>query len=255
MDRPRLSVFVITWNEEKNIERCLRSVRWADEIVVVDSHSTDRTIEISKKYTDKIFSRPFTHYADQKNFGLSCTRGDWILSLDADEEVAEALKEEILSVIQEENPCEGYHIPRRSIIFNRLFRYSGTQDDRPIRLFKKGKARYEQPIHEVVKIEGTEGILANPLRHDTCNSVQKYLDRFNRYTKMEAEFLGEKRHRFSWIDVTAKPFLQFLRLFLWRQGFRDGWEGFLFCFLSAAYVLVKYAKYEEIKAANRVKVA
>jgi len=246
----RITVFIISYNAEKTIERSLRSVQWADEIVVMDSYSTDRTVEICKRYTNQVSLRKFTDYADQKNFVLSQATSEWVLSLDTDEEVTEDLKSEILKIIETPGALEGYRIPRRSFIFGREFKYSGTQDDRPIRLFRKDRARFEQPIHEIVRIDGKIGVLTTPLLHYTYDTVSDYWERFNRYTSLEAEFLKDRNHSLTWLDLAARPPLTFLRLYCLKQGFRDGWEGFLFCFLSATYVFVKYAKFGEIKPAD-----
>lgn len=242
----RLSVFVITLNEERNIERCLGSVKWADEIVVVDSFSSDRTQPLAKQYTDRVFSREFKDYADQKNYALSLTGGEWVLSLDADEEVPEALREEILSVIARPDACDAYRIRRESFIFGRKFRYSGTQSDRPIRLWRKGRAKYRNPIHEVVDVRGRIGVLSPRLLHYPYHSVSEYWERLNRYTTLEARFLKQKKRRLSGIDFVLRPGALWLKQFILQQGFRDGWQGFCFCFFSAAYSVIKYAKYEEL---------
>lgn len=241
-----LSVFVITLNEEQNIERCLKSVKWADEIVVVDSFSSDRTRELAKQYTERVFSREFKDYADQKNYGLSLAQGEWVLALDADEEVPDALKEEILSVIRHPAACDAYRIRRESFIFGRKFRYSGTQNDQPTRLWRSGKARYRQPIHEVVDVEGRVGRLSGRLLHYPYPHVSEYWEHLNRYTTLEAQFLKERGHRLSWIDFVLRPCALWLKLFVFQQGFRDGWEGFCFCSLSSFYVVIKYAKYGEL---------
>ncbi len=246
MKQPSLSVFIITLNEEKNIDRCLKSVSWADEIIVVDSFSQDKTLEICRKYKAKTFTRSFINYADQKNYALSQVTSEWALSLDADEEVTEELKQEILATIQDPKALAGYRIPHHPFIFGRKFYYSGTQDAKPIRLFKKLSARYSQPIHEVVQISGAIGTLRSPFLHYTYPTIEDYFTRFNRYTSMEAQFLESKHYQLMPWDFLLKPLLMFVKLFFLRQGFRDGFEGFLFCFFSGYYILVKHAKYREI---------
>ncbi len=245
MKQPSLSVFIITLNEEKNIERCLKSVTWADEIVVVDSFSQDKTIEICKRYKAKTFTRSFINYADQKNYALSQVTSEWALSLDADEEVTEELKQEILATIQDPKALAGYRIPHHPFIFGRKFYYSGTQDAKPTRLFKKACAQYSQPIHEVVQINGAIGTLRSPFLHYTYPSIEDYLTRFNRYTTMEAQFLKSKNYELKPWDFLLKPCLLFVKLFFLRLGFRDGFEGFLFCVFSSWYLFVKYAKYRQ----------
>ena len=237
----RISVFVITRNEETKIRRCLESVRWADEIIVVDSGSGDRTLSICREFTQKVSSREFRDYADQKNHALALTTGDWALSLDADEEVEPPLKEEILSVTGAAQACDAYRIARRSKIFGRWMRFTGTQHDRPVRLWKKGRARFEQPVHETVKVDGTTDCLKNRLLHYTYDSLKDYMERLNRYTTMEAGLLKP-----SGSGLTVKPAAVFLKLYFWERGFGDGPQGFLFSVLSAFYVFVKHAKSREL---------
>ena len=238
---PRLSVFIITRNEEKKIRRCLESVRWADEIVVVDSGSRDRTLSVCREFTDKVSSREFRDYADQKNHALSLTTGDWALSLDADEEMTPPLKEEILSVTGSAQAHDAYRIARRSRIFGRWMRFTGTQHDRPIRLWKKGRAHFEQPVHEMVRVQGTTGCLKNRLLHYTYDSLKDYMERLNRYTTMEAGLLKPGGSGISW-----KPAAMFLKLYFWEKGFADGPQGFFFSVLSAFYVFMKHAKSWEL---------
>ena len=251
MNKPSISVFAIVRNEEKNIERCLNSVRWADEIVIVDSHSTDRTVALCKKYTNKIIDREFTNYSDQKNFALAQTTSEWAFSIDGDEEDTEALKEEILRTISSSEALDAYYVPRHSFIFGREFHFTGTQDDRQIRLFQKDKARFEQPIHETVKVEGRTGTLKHYLLHYPYQTLSEYMLQFERYTTMEAEYLKSRGYRVTSIDLIAKPVGQFLRLYILKQGFRDGWEGFLFSWFSGRYVFVKYMKCLKLGASRQ----
>ena len=243
---PKVSVTIITLNEAEHIGAAIDSAAWADEIVIVDSGSTDATISICKEFTDKIFSHEFRDYSDQKNYALSQTGGDWCLSLDADEAVTGPLKAEILDIIARTR-MDGYHIPRGSWIFGRRMHYSGTQDDRPLRLFRRGKARFTQPIHETVRLDGPAGTLKNPLEHYTYPDVGGYLERLNRYTGMEAEWMKVSGRKARLSDMLLRPPAKFIQLYCIKQGFRDGYQGFLFSALSAWYVLVKYAKLREAR--------
>jgi glycosyltransferase involved in cell wall biosynthesis len=240
MSAPRLSVFVIALNEERNLERCLSSVAWADEIVVVDSGSADKTPQIAARY-GAVHSRAFTDYADQKNFAMEKTTGDWLLSIDADEEVTPQLKDEILAAAAS-GAADAFRVRRSSFIFGRRFRFTGTQDDKPIRLFRRGSARFEQPVHETLRVQGAVVELKTPLNHYTYPSFGSYLERFGRYTSMEAAYLKSKCYRPNLIDFLVKPLAMFLRLYFAKQGFRDGFQGFVFSALSGAYVFAKYAK-------------
>lgn len=241
-----LSAFLIVFNEEKNIERCLNSIQWVNEIVIVDSNSTDRTLEICRKYTNKIFSRAFSNYSDQKNFALSQITGEWALSVDADEELTEALVDEIKDLLRSHPQHDGYRVHRTSYIFGREFHFSGTQHDKPIRLFKKGSGEFIQPIHEFFSLQGSQCELKGQINHYTYESINSYLLRLDRYTSLEAEFLATKRQKINITDWTIRPFAMFVKLYIIQQGFRDGFEGFLFCFFSGWYVFVKHVKCLEL---------
>ncbi len=242
---PKISIFIIAYNSERKIEACLKSVEWAEEIVVVDSFSRDATAEICRKYGAKVHNREFKDYADQKNYALSLVHNPWALSLDTDEVVSEPLKEEILRALASSSPVNAYRIPRQSFMFGRKFRFTGTQDDAPVRLLRTACARFEQPIHEVVKVEGATAKLFNPIFHYTYASIDDYWGRFSRYTALEAEYLQSKNAPVSWVDFFVRPWAVFFKLYFLKQGFRDGFEGFLFSAFSAFYAFAKYAKYRE----------
>lgn len=246
MPSSALSVFIIAYNSASKIEACLKSVCWAGEIIVVDSFSADQTVPLCRKYGARVYSREFQNYADQKNYALSLVQNPWALSVDSDEVVTEALKEEILRTLASNPAAAAYRIPRKSFIFGRPFRFTGTQEDAPVRLLLASRARFEQPVHEVVRVVGETGTLANPMLHFTYDGISDYLNRLNRYTTLEADYLKSKNVPISFIDFFFRPCAVFLRLFILKQGFRDGFEGFLFSVFSAFYTLVKYAKYREI---------
>ena len=242
----KISVFIIAKNEEKNLERCLGSVRWADEIVVVDSGSRDATCRVAGRFTDKVFVHEFTDYASQKNFALSKTTGEWVLSLDADEEVSAALKEEMLALAATPRAADAYRVRRVSHIFGRRFRHTGTPEDRPVRFFKRDAGHFDQPIHEVVRVQGQTGCLREPIFHYTYPSVHDYLEKLNRYTSMEADLFIQKNEAAPQAKCYGmKSFFMFLRLYFYKGGFRDGIEGFFFSVFSAYYVFVKHAKHFE----------
>ena len=246
--KPKISAFLITYNAERKLESCLQSLRWVDELIVVDSYSTDATVEIAKRHGAKVSSRPFIDFAKQKNAAQGLCSGDWLLSVDADEVVTDELRDEIRNVAEAADSRDAYHIPRRSMIFGREFRFSGTQDDRPLRLFKKGAATFRQPIHEIVEVRGSIGSLKSFLMHFTYPSLDDYFVRFNRYTTLEAEHLAAKKYCPSLLDFLVRPAGLFLKLYVLKQGFRDGYPGFFFCLFSAMYVFVKYAKCQELRA-------
>ncbi|MFA5336855.1 MAG: glycosyltransferase family 2 protein [Candidatus Omnitrophota bacterium] len=247
MVNEKISVFIVVYNEEKKIERCLKSVSWADEIIIVDSYSRDKTVEICKKYTDKIYQRPFTDFAEMKNYAISQASGEWLLGVDADEEITEALREKIKLIINKNiHDVSGFYIKRKSYIFGKWFRFCGTQDDFQLRLFKKATAYYFQPIHERVALTGKKAYIRECLLHYTYKNITEYMQRLNKYTSMEAEFLKSKGRKPSRSIFLLKPFMRFLELYIIKQGFRDGMEGFLFGALSGFYDFVKYAKLRQV---------
>lgn len=251
--RPKISAFIITYNVGKKLEACLESLRWADEVVIVDSYSSDQTTEIVRRYDVRFFSRAFIDFSDQKNAAMTYCSGDYLLSIDADEIVPDNLRDEILKTIENPTACDAYQIPRRSFIFGKEFRFSGTQNDSPVRLFKKGVAKFEQPIHETVIVHGILGRIKSHLIHFTYENIEEYFIRFNRYTSCEAKYLLQKNHKLCILDFLLRPVGIFLKLFIWQQGFRDGLKGFYFCLFSGFYVIVKYAKYSELLDRNQLK--
>lgn len=250
MTVPALSVILIVKNGAGCVERCLASVRFAGEIIVVDSGSQDDTVARCRRFTDKIFERAFTDYADQKNFALSKASGEWVLSIDADEEAEPFLKEEVLGIIAKSTPCAAYRIRRRSFIFGREFRCTGTQDDCPVRLFRRRVGRFKGLVHEKVQVDGSVDRLRRQISHYTYDSLRDYMQRFNRYTSLEAQVISSRKIVLSHAALGAKSLAMFLRLFLLKRGFMDGMAGFIFAALSGYYVFVKHAKAQELLSAG-----
>ncbi|MBN2191136.1 MAG: glycosyltransferase family 2 protein, partial [Candidatus Aureabacteria bacterium] len=184
-----ISVCIITKNEEKRIEKAVRSAAFADEIIIVDSFSKDNTVEICRKLGCKIFERVFDDYSGVKNFALDQAGSDWVFFLDADEIIAEGLPEELLKTARK-NPAEkAFRVKRKVYIFGSRMRWGSVKDDAPVRLLRKGKCRFFQPVHEEVKVEGETGMLSGYIEHHTTSSVSEYLEKFNRYTDLEAEYM------------------------------------------------------------------
>jgi len=249
----KISVFIITKNEEANIAKCLESVKWADEIVIADSFSSDKTPDICRNYTDKVYQREFSDFADMKNFALSKVSNEWALSIDADEECAPVLKDEITQTLAMPGiKADGFFIKRRSHIFGRWFKFTGTQNDFQMRLFRAAKARYFQPIHEKVNIDGETSYLKESLLHYTYNSVSDYMIRLKRYTDVEAKFLKSKGERLVFLKIFVMPPLRFISLYFIKQGFRDGVSGFLFSIFSGFYDFMKYAKLTKLIIKDKI---
>lgn len=244
MTRPRLSAVVITKDEEERVRACLESVAWADEVVVVDAESTDKTAQIAREFTDHVYVRPWPGFAAQKNFGLEQATGDWTLSVDADEEVSRELREEIEAVLAASGAaCAGYRIPRRNLFWGRWVRHGGLYPDWQLRLFRRGRGRFvARAVHESVEVEGEVGRLRAALVHRSYRDVADFLARADRYSTLAAEeWLGSGRPaRLS--DLVLRPAGRFLSMYVVHAGFLDGWRGFLLAALYAYYVLIRSAK-------------
>jgi glycosyltransferase involved in cell wall biosynthesis len=239
-----ISIIVLTLNEERNIRDCLESVRWADEILIVDSGSTDQTLAIARQYTQMIHTIRWEGYGAARNFALSCATGDWVLWLDADERVTPDLACEIQLILRED-PAKplGYAIARRAYFLGRWIRHSGWYPGRVVRLFRKGAGRFsESQVHEQLRIEGPLGQTQHDLLHFTDPDLGHYLHKFNRYTSLAVDDMVASGRRFSLSDVLLRPPFQFFKMYFLRRGFLDGMHGFILAVLSSAYVFTKYAK-------------
>jgi glycosyltransferase involved in cell wall biosynthesis len=242
-----LTVITLTLNEEKNIVSCLETVRWADEILVIDSGSTDATVALARTFTDRVFTIAWEGYGAARNFALGQAAGDWILWLDADERVTPELAGEIREILRA-NPGEvnGYAIARRAYFLGRWIRHCGWYPGRVTRLFRKGKGRFnETRVHEHLHVEGRTPRTRHDLLHLTDPDLQHYLHKFNRYTSLAAEDMVAAGRRSSLADLLFRPPFQFVKMYLLRRGFLDGVEGLILSVLSSAYVFTKYAKLRE----------
>lgn len=239
----RLAVVVVTRDEEARLRACLESVAWADEIVVVDAESEDKTAAIAREFTDRVVVRPWPGYAAQKNFGLDLAGGDWVLSLDADEVVSPELRAEIAAILAGDAPAVGYAVPRRNIFWGRWVRHGGLYPDWQVRLFRRGRGRFvARAVHESVSVEGPVARLAGHLEHRSYRDVSDFLARADRYSTLAAEeWLAQGRPaRMS--DLVLRPLGRFLGMYVVARGFLDGWRGFLLAALYAYYVLIRSAK-------------
>ena len=245
----RLSVVTIALNEERNIVECLESVRWADELIVVDSGSADRTVELAKKFPATVMEIPWKGYGATKNDALKHATGDWILWLDADERVTPELAAEIRAAVQENNGAfAGYSVARRAYFLGRWIRHCGWYPSRVTRLFRRTRGKFtENKVHEQLLLDGATSHLHNDLLHYTDPNLYHYCEKFNRYTSLAAEDMNTEGKRFSLYDVIARPPFVFLKMFVLRRGFLDGMHGFVLSLSSMAYVFVKYAKLWELQ--------
>jgi glycosyltransferase involved in cell wall biosynthesis len=248
-----LSVVIITKNEEANIARTLESVQWAEERIVVDSGSTDRTQEIARQQGARVFEEEWKGYAAQKNSAIAKASGDWVLSLDADELISTDLAENIRRSISAGcTPINGYFIARRNFFLGRWIRHGGFYPDRKLRLFRRGTGEFaERAVHETMRVTGQTGTLSGDLIHNAYPTLAGYIETMNRYSTLAAEVLTrERRVRSSllwfFVNVRLRPVLNFIWNYFFRGGFLDGREGFLLHWYHNVYVSWKYAKAWEI---------
>lgn len=246
---PKLSVITLALNEEHNIADCLESVKWADEILVIDSGSTDRTVDLAKRYTNNVLTVEWKGYGATKNYALQRATGEWILWLDADERVPNDLAEEIRRVIHlNDSSFAGYNVARRAFFLGKWIRHCGWYPGRVTRLFRKSKSLFtESNVHEQIIVEGAIGELKNDLVHFTDPNLAHYFYKFNRYTTLAAQDLQKAGKKFTISDIIVRPFFTFVKMYLVKRGFLDGIQGFILCVASSAYVFTKYAKLWELE--------
>ena len=255
---PLLSVALITLNEELNLRRTLESVQWADEIVVIDAGSADETVAIAQSFGARVITRPWAGFAAQKNFALAQCTGDWVLSLDADEELTPELQGEIRTLLATNPPQHAFRLKRRNLFLGRWIRHGGFYPDAKLRLFRRVEAngalqpRFEdRPVHESIAFAGAAPTLEHDLIHHAYPTLAAYLEHMNRYSTLGAELLVNKgRVSRSWIAFLARilyiPTLNFYWNYGVRLGFLDGREGLLLHLYQAVYTSWKYAKAWEL---------
>lgn len=249
MSAPRTSVVVITLDEEAHIRRCLESVAWADEVVVVDAESRDKTVQIAREFTDRVLSRPWPGFAAQKNFALEQSTGEWILSLDADEEVTPELRDEIAAVVRDAGAGAGYAVRRRNIFLGQWIRHGGFWPDWQLRLFRRGRGRFgERAVHESVRVDGPVGRLSGHLVHRSYEGVADFVERANRYSTLAAEEAVREGRRGRARELVLRPLARFVSMYLLKRGFLDGRRGLLLAALYAYYVFMRSAKIWEATA-------
>ena len=249
----RLSVIVIALNQEDHIVPCLETVRWADDIVVVDSGSRDRTLELARRFTDRIYSINWPGFGAAKNYALDQARGEWVFSLDTDERVTEGLRDEILSVVKAGNRFAGFRVPRKNFFEGRWIRRLGWYPDYTLRLFRRDRGRFrERAVHEEVLVDGPVGLLKNPLEHYSYDSVSDYLARQDRYARLAAQEMLREGRRPRAGELFWRPCGHFFKLYVLRLGFLEGRLGYTLALVSSLYNFLKYYYLRELlnKAEN-----
>jgi glycosyltransferase involved in cell wall biosynthesis len=240
---PSVSATIITQNEAPNIARCIRSLECADEVIVIDAGSTDDTQMIAGHLGARVVVHPWTGFAAQKNWAVSCARHDWILSLDADEELDRVARAAVLEWKTVEPAAAGYRFARRARYLGRWIRHSGWYPDYKLRLFDRRKGRWVGSyVHESVQIEGPAEILPGEILHYTCDSLEDHRQRIEFYTDLAAAELVEQGRRAGWFHRRLDPWWTFAQTYFLRCGFLDGVQGFWIAYMASRYVIRKYAK-------------
>jgi len=243
-----ISAVLISFNEEGRIADCLESLSWADEIVVVDSGSTDGTMEIARKFTDKVFTVPWKGFGPQKQAAVDLASHHWVLSVDCDERVTPELAEEIGSIVGRPDARAGYSIPRRTFLGGKEIRHGGWVPDRTVRLFDRTRGRFsDHMVHERVIVPGELGRCEHHLLHYSFGGFGDMLAKMEGYSDLSARQMFEAGRSTGLLDITVRPLLAFLKAYLLRGGFLDGVEGLEVAVSGALHVFVKYIKLRELK--------
>jgi glycosyltransferase involved in cell wall biosynthesis len=244
----KVSAYVIAYNDEANIRACLESITWADEIIVVDSHSTDDTEKISREFTGKVFQHEFHGFGPLRNEAMAHATHEWVFSLDTDERATPEVREEIRRVLEEGPKADAYFVPRRNYFLGRQIRHCGWYPDyRQPQLFRKGRLQYrDEVVHEGFDVQGPVGYLREHVIQYPFRDVNQYLAKMNRYSGLMAERMAKQGRRFRPHQLFTHPTFTFFKMYLGRGGFLDGTPGLILSGLYAYYTFIKYAKFWEL---------
>lgn len=243
----KLSVILLTLNESHNIAGVLESVKWADEIVLVDSFSADDTCEIAKNYTDRVYQRKFISYSDQRNWSIAQASYEWVYIIDADERMSPALSDEIREILKNEILFDVFDQGRQNYFMGQKVRFSGWQGDTVVRLCRRDKCRYNNlSVHENIILEGLRiGHLKNKLIHYTFKDMDHFLEKTNKYARLSAKDHFEKTPHVSWFHLCIKPVFRFFKHFILKLGFLDGKVGYIISALMSWGVFLRYFQIKE----------
>ncbi|MBK6915427.1 MAG: glycosyltransferase family 2 protein [Ignavibacteriales bacterium] len=246
MNEPnKISVIIITKNENQNITDCLNSVKWADEIIIIDAESSDDTIELAKKFTDKVFIKKWNGYSDQKMYALSLAKNEWVLSLDADERITDELKNEI--IFSDLSIADGYKISRANYFLGRLIRGCGWSHDYQLRLFRKSKTKVtERMVHEGFIVDGKISELKSSMLHYSYRNFHDAVNKINKYSTLEAQEKYQRK-KVNGFTILLNPFIAFVQFFIFRKGFIDGTYGLLVSIMHAMTKMMMYMKMWELQ--------
>ena len=246
---PPVTATIITKDEADSIADALKSLSWADEIIVVDAESTDETVAIARQFTKRVYVRPWNGYVDQKNYAASLATHDWIFSLDADERVPAELSAEIRALLASEPKVRGFRMPRVSFYLGRWMRTTDMYPDYQLRLYDRRHARWDgMHVHESVSVKsGVVGYLKNELQHYPYKDLSEHLIRMDRYTTLAARQMFEKGKRATRLELLLHPPVAFARNYIVKGGFRDGKPGLIISLVNSYYVMLKFAKLWELQ--------
>jgi len=249
----KLSAVLIVKNEEANLTRCLQSIGWVDEIVVVDTGSTDKTVAIAQSMGAKIFNIEWKGFGLSRQYAIEQAAGPWILFIDADEEVSSNLQQEIRDILTAEPACGGYYLPRRTRFLERWISHSGWSPDYVLRLFKKSAGHCNAAlVHEQVEVDGSCGRLTNPFLHYSYPTLEDYARKLDLYSTLAAKQMFADGRRARFYQFVIQPPFSFVRKFIFQNGWRDGWEGLLIASLTAVGTLLKLAKLRLLRKKSAV---
>lgn len=245
--QPKITAIVLTKNEEKNIRECLKSISWCDEVIVIDDESTEKIVEISRRMDASVFVRPLdNNFSAQRNYGLSKARGEWVLFVDADERVSEALSFEISNIISNwsdgvENEYKGFYIPRVDVLWGKELRY-GESNKKLLRLARKNAGKWDGTVHEEWKINGKIGELRNPIAHYPHQAVAEFLREINFYTTLRAKELYSKKIRVNKLSIILYPYGKFVLNYFLKKGLLDGIPGLIQALLMSFHSFLVRSK-------------
>jgi glycosyltransferase involved in cell wall biosynthesis len=252
VDKLPISVYVLTFNNRRTIERCLKSLHWAEELVIVDSGSTDGTYEICQCYTDKLYRKEFQGHRDQYQYAADLTTREWIMFVDADEEVPSELVEEIGRMLKSrDEDVDGFFVYRRTYYLGRWIRYGGWYPDGEIRLYRRDKGRWEGGLHAKIVVVGKVSILKNKYLHYTYRDISDQIQTIDKYSRIAAEDMAQRGEKFSFFKLFFHPPFRFIKEYLLKSGFRDGLPGLIIVVSTMFYVFIKYAKLWEISISKK----
>jgi len=248
----KISAIIITKNEEANITDCLHSINWVDEIVLVDAESTDKTVELARNLTSKIFIRKWEGFVKQKEFALNQTLNEWILNIDADERVSPLLKDEIINLNR--NDVDGYYLRRENYFLKKHVKFCGWDNDYQLRLVRKSKTHFtDRLVHEGAVVEGKTELLKNRLVHYTFTSVEKTISKINHYSSLRAEELFREKKKVGGFTIISHGIAAFFRFFIALRGYKDGVHGLIISLFNSITTFLVYMKVWELQTEEKAK--